>query len=232
LILRSFIREAFSKGDAAGASVPAAFTPASTPPVARRLLNVGGFSKSIAIPGYFRGWDHMLLDIDPTVGADVVCDARELETLAPSQFDAIYCSHNLEHYYKHDVIRVLRGFLHVLQPDGFAQIRVPDLHAVFRKVVTAKLDLDDTLYVTRNGQPILVSDVIYGWTKKIEQSGQEFFAHKTGFSPSSLRAALLTAGFQTVATTASEKRFEVAALAFKADTSAARVAATRRRLVG
>src|SRR6266446_7887238 len=46
--------------------------------------------------------------------------------LAASQFDAVYCSHNLEHYYRHDGATVLRGFLHVLKPDGFAEIKVPD----------------------------------------------------------------------------------------------------------
>jgi hypothetical protein len=28
---------------------------------------------------------------------DIVCDARELTTLEEGLFDAVYCSHNLEH---------------------------------------------------------------------------------------------------------------------------------------
>ena len=37
-------------------------------------------------------------------------DARELASMAPQSFDAVYCSHNLEHYYGHDGNRALRGF--------------------------------------------------------------------------------------------------------------------------
>jgi predicted SAM-dependent methyltransferase len=44
----------------------------------------------------------------------------------------VYCSHNLEHYYHHEVPRVLAGSLHVLKPHGFAEIRVPDVEAVCR----------------------------------------------------------------------------------------------------
>ena len=68
------------------------------PTVARfRVLNVGGASKQIPIPAYFNGWEHLLLDVDPRGSPDIVCDARLLTTLPAGQFDAIYCSHNLEH---------------------------------------------------------------------------------------------------------------------------------------
>ncbi len=101
------------------------------------VLNVGGNSKETPIPEYFDGWHHLLLDIDATCNPDILCDARQLSGLEPGQFDAVYCSHNLEHYYKHDVAKVLKGFLHVLKPNGFAEIRVPDLDSVMRRVVAA-----------------------------------------------------------------------------------------------
>lgn len=180
----------------------------------RRVLNVGGNSKLIPIPAHYAGWDHVLLDIDPKGNPDVVCDARELQTLKANQFDAIYCSHNLEHYYRHDGVKVLRGFMHVLKPDGFAEIKVPDITAVMRNVVATGCDLEDTLYVSPSG-PIAVNDVLYGWGKKIEESGQDFFAHKTGFSPKSLTRVLNAAGFGTVYIHAREEAFEIASLAFK-----------------
>jgi hypothetical protein len=37
----------------------------------------------------------------------------------------------------------------VLKPDGFAEIRVPDLRAVMLKVVRDNLDLDAVLYKLR-----------------------------------------------------------------------------------
>lgn len=183
---------------------------------APRVLNVGGGSKQIPIPPRYQGWKHLLLDIDASGQPDVVGDARELSKLEPGQFDAVYCSHNLEHYYKHDGKKVLSGFLHVLKPDGFAEIRVPDLKAVMKRVVAADMNIEDTLYVSPAG-PITVRDVIYGWGKQIESTGQDFYAHKTGFVAASLKDALTEAGFQWVLVTEREEICELHALAFKCE---------------
>ena len=160
----------------------------------KRLLNVGGGSKSIPLPPEYTGFEHVLLDIDPQGAPDIVLDGRQLGELAAAQFDAIYCSHNLEHYFRHDVPKVLGGFFHVLKPGGFAQIRVPDLTELMRRVVQGKIDLEDTLYVSPAG-PVAPIDVIYGLGRQIETSGVDFFAHKTGFSDQSLARAVERAGF-------------------------------------
>lgn len=180
----------------------------------KKVLNVGGNSKLIPLPPQYAGWDHVLLDIDPTGKPDVVCDARKLETLEAAQFDAIYCSHNLEHYYRHDVQKVLAGFLHVLKQGGFAQIRVPDINAVMRATIERGLDIDDVLYQASAG-PIMVLDVLYGWSRQIEESGQEFFAHKTGFTQKSLLTALQKAGFSK--TYSGTGNLEVNAIAFRGE---------------
>ena len=186
---------------------------------ARRVLNVGGGSKAIRIPGHYDGWEHVLLDIDKRGGAEIVCDARKLLTLSEAQFDAVYCSHNLEHYYPHDVAKVLAGFLHVLKVDGFTEIRVPDIQAVMQRVVQAGMDIDDVLYQSPAG-PIAVHDVLYGYGKKIEESGKDFFAHKRGFTPKALRHALESAGFAATFVFAAPEVFEVRAVAFKSTPTA------------
>ncbi len=178
-----------------------------------RVLNVGGNNKNIPIPEYFNGWQHLLLDIDPKGCPDIVCDARLLNTLAPAQFDAIYCSHNLEHYYKHDGMKVLQGFIHVLKADGFADIRVPDMETVIKTVVERDMDIEDVLYVSPAGS-ITVCDVMYGWGLQIERSGVDFYAHKTGFTARSLRAVLLRAGFTNTYIYVAKEEFELRALAF------------------
>lgn len=177
----------------------------------KKVLNVGGNSKSIPLPAMFEGWQHDLLDIDPRGNPDVLCDARELWRLPPRQYDAIYCSHNLEHYHKHDVLKVLKGFKTILKKDGFAFIRVPDILDVMHRVVNESLDIDDVLYQVALG-PILVSDVIYGWQMEIERSGHDFFAHKTGFSKQSLANVLKGNGFPFVFL--SSGNLEVQAFAF------------------
>jgi len=178
---------------------------------AQKVLNVGGNNKAIALPTIFDGWHHDLLDIDPLGNPDVLCDARELWKLPPRQYDAIYCSHNLEHYYKHDVLKVLKGFRMVLKKNGFALIKVPDMHEVMRRVISENLDIDDVLYHTSHA-PIHVSDVIYGWQKQIANSGNDYFAHKTGFTRRSLERILKENGFPYVFSV--EENLEIASLAF------------------
>jgi SAM-dependent methyltransferase len=179
------------------------------------VLNVGGNNKAIAIPGHYSGWSHLLLDIDARGAPDIVCDARRLDALQSEQFDAVYCSHNLEHYYPHDVRNVLRGFLHVLKIGGFAEVVVPDVGWVMRHLVRENMDIEDMLYQTAAG-PITVRDVIYGWSKEIESSGRDFYAHKTGFTTKSLRATLEAAGFTHIFTPPPIHLFEIRAVAFKA----------------
>ncbi len=191
-----------------------------------RVLNVGGGSKEIPLPAHYGNWRHDLLDIDPKGRPDIVCDARKMHTLAADQYDAIYCSHNLEHYYPHDGPKVLKGFLRVLKTDGFAEIRVPDLTSVMKRVVESRLDIEDVLYQSAKG-PISVRDVIYGWGKEIEASGVDFYAHKTGFTTASLEGLLRRSGFPNVYMFVAEEGFELLALAFKGSATA-----SQRALLG
>lgn len=178
----------------------------------KKVLNVGGSSKAIQLPPQYAEFEHLLLDIDPKGPHDIVCDARNLTILEAGQFDAVYCSHNLEHYYRHDVARVLAGFLHVLKDGGFAQIRVPDINEVMRVTIERGLDIEDVLYESPAG-PIMVLDVLYGYGVEIERSGQDFFAHKTGFTQKSLLKALQRAGFSRIHNVVGN--LEIIALAFK-----------------
>ena len=177
----------------------------------QKVLNVGGNNKTIPLPSQYLGWQHVLLDIDPRGKPDVVCDARELTTLPADAYDSVYCSHNLEHYHRHEVRKVLAGFAHVLKPNGFAYIRVPDMGEVMRQVVARNLDIDDQLYMSAGG-PITVRDVIYGYGIEIEESGNDFYAHKTGFTQKSLMSVMKSSGFGWVFT--GTGNLEVMAVAF------------------
>ena len=100
----------------------------------------------------------------------------------------------------------------MLNEDGFAEIRVPDMNAVMRAAIDRKLDIDDVLYQSPRG-PISVRDVIYGHSGEIEVSGNDFFAHKTGFTEKSLSKTLQAAGFGTAYTAVGN--LEITAIAFK-----------------
>ena len=127
----------------------------------KRVLNVGGANRPFRCRPRTKDGSTFYSTSIPRGTPDLVCDARELTTLPPAQYDAVYCSHNLEHYYRHDVPRVLAGFRHVLNEDGFAEIRVPDLADFMQTVVRRGLDIDDLLYQSPAG-PITVRDVLYG----------------------------------------------------------------------
>lgn len=189
--------------------------PAGAKDAPRRVLNVGGGKKSTPLPPHFRNWEQLLLDIDPRGGADLVCDARALcEHVDANAFDAVYCSHNLEHYYRHDVNKVLQGFLHVLKADGFAEIRVPNIGELVRILAHDNLDLEHEIYQSPAG-PITAHDMIYGYGPEIAESGKDFYAHKTGFSADSLVRTLRANGFGEIYFAPPLSAFELRTFAFK-----------------
>lgn len=175
-----------------------------------KVLNVGG--GRVRIDPRYEGWDVDLLDIDPAVHPDILLDAREMATLPASAYDAVYASHILEHVHEHEVAGVLRGFYHVLTADGFVDVRVPDVRAVMESVVRNGLDLDAVLYQSAVG-PIRACDMLWGYAREIRESGQGYYAHKTGFSRNLLGRALKRCGFEHVLIGGSN--YEVRAMAYK-----------------
>ena len=160
------------------------------------FLNVGGNNKLIPTLSYYKDWEHHLLDIDPKGNPDICCDAQLLQHKPEfhNKYDSVYCSHNLEHYYRHKVRGVLSGFYKVLKDDGFCYIAVPHIMNVLRRVVAFNMELTDPLYSVSAG-PISPHDVMYGWGLQLERSGQEYFVHKCAFTPKMLRDAFGAAGF-------------------------------------
>lgn len=175
------------------------------------VFNVGRGARTIALPPHYERWRHDLLDSDQELGTGSLLDAGELSSLPQHQYDAVYCSHYLEHFHPHEIPKVLAGFLHVLKPDGFAEIIVPDLQAVAERWITDRMDIEDILYESPTG-PISIRDVFYGGGKDIECGGGNHFAHNTGFTPKSLAAILSASGFVSVHLQRSS--FSVRAVAF------------------
>lgn len=163
------------------------------------VLNVGG-GESRHLPSHFNGWKQLLLDIDPAVKPDIVYDALDMQELTGGEYDAVYCSHNLEHFYAHDVPKVLAGFLHVLKPGGFAEINVPNIRSLMQQMIGNNLDVNDVWYRAPGDTPITFHDVLYGWSKQM-RNGNLYYAHKCAFTPFSLCQTLCSAGFEKVGIT-------------------------------
>jgi hypothetical protein len=60
----------------------------------------------------------------------------------------------------------------------------------------------------------MVRDVFYGYSLQVEKMGNEFFAHKTGFSPQSLVKFVAGRGFASYVVV-SHNQFEITAYLFK-----------------
>lgn len=183
----------------------------------KRFLNVGGGSKEIPVPEYYRDWQHDLADADPESGADQAIEPRELTKLPAGMYDAAYCAHVLERYYPHDGRKVIAGIKHVLKADGFAEIRTVNLAAVMKDAATKNLELTDPVLQTDAG-PVTVRDLIYGYQDELEETGDDSFVHRTGFSPKTLASLLSDAGFARVIVAG--YGFNLLAYAFKQEPNA------------
>ncbi|QIG99801.1 MULTISPECIES: class I SAM-dependent methyltransferase [unclassified Bradyrhizobium] len=163
-------------------------------------------------------WEEIRLDVDADVDPDIVGSITDLsELFPPASFDAIWCSHLMEHLYAHEIHPTFVQFREVLKPDGFALIMSPDLEAVAQHMLTQGLGA--IAYVSAAG-PIRPLDMIYGHSGAIEQ-GRHHMAHKTGFSTDRMGNLLLSAGFPTVSVRSGN--FEICALALMPEADDGRI---------
>lgn len=157
-------------------------------------------------------WRELRFDIDPAVQPDIVGTMTDLSAIPDSSMDGIYSSHNIEHLYAHEVEIALQEFVRVLKPDGFLVVTCPDLQRVCKLVAEGRLL--DTAYISPAG-PITPLDMLYGLRASL-RLGNNFMAHRCGFTPNVLINALQTAGFATVTAQSFEGSFNLWALASKA----------------
>jgi len=163
----------------------------------KTLLHVGcGPAGPEQVHSHFpaKEWKEIRLDVDPNVRPDIVASITDMNAVAPESVDAVWSSHNLEHLYSHEVPSALREFRRVLRPGGFALITLPDIEEVAQHIAEGRLE--ETLYISPAG-PISAIDVVFGHRESIA-SGNEYMAHKTGFTAASLAEKLRAAGFQEV----------------------------------
>src|SRR5579871_5732908 len=157
----------------------------------RRVLNAGAGPRSARQlhPGFRKpGWQEVRIDVDPTAEADVVGSITDMAAaFTGDSFDAVWCSHVLEHLFAHEVPAALAEFRRILSPSGFALITSPDIEAVAALVI--EHGLDHIAYVSLAG-PITALDMLYGHSASIAR-GRPSMAHHTGFGSASLGRQLV-----------------------------------------
>ena len=156
-------------------------------------------------------WKEIRFDIDEKVNPDIVGTLLDMRAVETGSVDAIYSSHNIEHVFPHEVSIVLREFHRVLKDDGMVVLVCPDLQSVCEAVVDDKLL--QPLYESPAG-PISPIDILYGHRPAIAR-GNEYMAHKGGFTYSVLNDAFIEAGFKMNYGGRNPDRWELFIISFK-----------------
>lgn len=163
----------------------------------KKVLNAGcGPAIPDRLQRTFRNgaWQEVRMDVDPRVSPDIIGALEDLGQIADRSFDAVYCSHSLEHLHPHDVVSALRGTARILRPDGFALITTPDLEPIAALIVQGRAE--EVAYLSPAG-PITALDMVYGHAASIA-AGNHFMAHNTGFTEDRIARLLLEARFEEV----------------------------------
>lgn len=163
----------------------------------KSVLHVGcGVKHPELLHKRFHGsdWTEIRLDIDPDVKPDIVASLTNMQGVADATVDAVWSSHNLEHLPAHEVPVALAEFYRVVKPGGMVLISVPDLQQVAEFVVADKLE--DVIYVSPAG-PIRPLDCLFGFGKAVAE-GNDYMAHRTGFTGTTMTNHLKNSGFTEV----------------------------------
>ena len=174
-------------------------------PVKQLVLHVGCGPLDISSIPFINNkeeWKEVRLDIDPVTDPDILASITDMWPISANRFDMVYSSHNLEHLYPYQVPVALAEMCRVLVGGtGVAIIMVPDIAAVARKLLADGITA--TAYTLTGGQNITPIDMLYGW-REATACGNEFMAHKCGFTADSLKHEMECAGFVSVKVTESE----------------------------
>ena len=163
----------------------------------KRVLHVGcGPKRRDKLHESFHGseWQEIRVDIDPGVAPDVVASMTAMPQVPAGSVDAVWSSHTMEHLYAHEVPMALRELLRVLKPGGFVLLRMPDLQKAAEFIAQGKLE--EQIYQSPAG-PVSAIDICFGHRGAIAR-GNEFMAHRTGFSAQTLGRKLTACGFEKI----------------------------------
>lgn len=160
-----------------------------------KLLNVGS-SDVYHLPPMYADYEEVRLDIDEKAQPDILMDARDMQYV--DAFDAVYCSHMLEHLIERDIHQVLRNFWNALVPGGSVTIIVPNLKKVFGDILYYGRDLNDVLYLAGKNE-VRGVDILYGFQQFVAEDDRGiYWQHRYGFTPKHLERFLIAHEFEEV----------------------------------
>ena len=189
--------------------------------MAETFLHVGcGAQTKQSLKGFNSDhWREIRFDINPDVNPDFIGSITDMSAVKSSTVNSVYSSHNIEHLFAHEVPVALSEFYRVLTPDGFAVITCPDAASVCQAVANGKFL--EPLYESPAG-PISAIDILWGHRAAIA-SGNDFMAHKCGFTIEALKSLLFEAGFKKILGGVRPDAFDIWVIAMKSDISGSEV---------
>lgn len=175
------------------------------------LLHAGCGHPSNKPPFEFSAFKEVRLDADKNSKPDIIASIVAMPMVETDGFDAIFCSHTLEHLYPYQVADAMAEFNRVLKPGGYVLVHVPDLQAIGGRLALDQAD--NVLYMSHIG-PITPLDMLYGLRSAVG-AGNKFMAHHTGFTASVLQRAFEEAGFHKIRVDRGPPDFELKGYATK-----------------
>ena len=171
-MLKSFLKHALGKKPAGGAGVQVLTLPTR--------LNLGCGDKILD------GWTNV--DIAPARAGrqpDVICDLHKLEPFADASVDEVMAIHVVEHFWRWEVVDVLREWTRVLKPGGLMVLECPNLLTACAEMLA---NPDQGSLPGAEGQKTMW--VFYGdpaWRDPL-------MCHRWNYTPASLGAVMAEAG--------------------------------------
>lgn len=151
----------------------------------RRVLKLAEKSEDLRIhfgcgPDYLEGYINV--DIDPNTKADL--HAQSLSFLPDSSVTTIECYHVFEHFDLIEAHETLLEWHRIIRPEGTVILELPNLEVCAREIGK---HFDDQGYD-------LAMAGIFSYPPFVREFGMPMI-HKWGWTPATLTAALLNAGF-------------------------------------
>lgn len=143
----------------------------------KRRLIAGTINRYEAEPG----WENVHLDKSAHRPVQIVADLVDLSAIGDAEFDEVRCWQVLEHLPRDDAPKALAEMCRVLRPGGVLDIEVPAIDRVAAAIVEETYPLADLLRM------------IYGDDAPMPDA--HLNVHRWGWTPASLAAALIDAGF-------------------------------------